>query len=147
MENTFQPSLPAFQSKMAAIEAMELSTIGFLVWGLFSLIFVQSGQNDLGELIIMFFMIEGFLLGAWGLYNLYIRISRAGGRFVDYGLWVGTVLLTGSITLWCWLILDVNRLLMAKLLYRGEAPVEYAVSWRSKQRRKVWEQMQKASRF
>jgi hypothetical protein len=31
MENTFQPSLPFVRSKMAAIEAMELSTIGLIM--------------------------------------------------------------------------------------------------------------------
>ncbi len=140
MENTFQPSLPSFRTRMAAIEAMELATIGFLIWGLGVL--ANSG-SPLADQVLMLFVIQGALLGSWGIYNLYIRLSRAGGRFVDYGLWLGAFFLTGSYTLWCWIILDINRLILAKLLYRGEAPVEYAVSWRSKLRRKLWEQMQK----
>jgi hypothetical protein len=59
---------------------------------------------------------------------------------------LGTVVLTRNFTLWCWIILDVNRLILAKLLYQGDALVEYAFSWRSKQRRKIWEQLQKAGR-
>ena len=117
--------------------------IGFVIWGLLSLPSVLSGKTDLVEMIFVFFVIEGVLLGSWGLYNIYIRLSRAGGRFIDYGLWVGAFLLTGSYTLWSWVILDVNRLILAKLLYQGKAPVEFAVSWRSKLRRKLWEQMQK----
>jgi hypothetical protein len=34
---------------------------------------------------------------------------------------------------------------MSKLFYRGEAPVEYAWSARSKLGRKLWEQTQKAA--
>jgi|WetSurMetagenome_2_1015567.scaffolds.fasta_scaffold72329_3 hypothetical protein len=146
MEDTFQPSLPNFQNRITAIEAIELAVIGLIVWGFGLLIFVQNGNTNLAELIILFFMVQGLLLGSWGLYNIYIRLSRAGGRFVGYGLWVGAFLLTSSYTLWSWIILDVNRFILAKLLYRGQAPVEYAVSWRSKQRRKIWEQLQKASR-
>jgi hypothetical protein len=145
MEDTFQPSLPHFRNRITAIEAIELGLIGFVLWTFGLLIFALNGDTDVTELIILFFMIEGVLLGLWAVYNVYIRVSRAGGRLVSYGLWVGTLLLTGTFTLWCWIALDVNRFLLAKLLYRGEAPVEYAVSWQSKQRRKIWEQMQKAS--
>ena len=63
---------------------------------------------------------------------------------MDIGLWVIASLATGSYTFWAWTILDINRLLMAKLFYRGEAPVEYAWSVRSKQIRKLWERAQKA---
>ena len=87
----------------------------------------------------------GFYPGSWGIHNIYIRISQAGGRYVDYGLWGIYAVLTGSSTLRCWAILDVNRAVVAKLLYRGQTPVEYAISWRSKLRRKLWEQAQKAS--
>jgi hypothetical protein len=145
MEETFQPSLPHFRNRITIIEAIELALIGFVLWCIGLLLFTLGGNTNIGELILLFLIIQGALLGSWAIYNIYIRISRAGGRFVDYGIWVGTVLLTGTFTLWCWIILDVNRLLLAKWLYQGEAPVEYAVSWRSKQRRKIWEQLQKAS--
>jgi hypothetical protein len=89
----------------------------------------------LGALLV----IEVGLLGSWGIYNIYIRIARAGGRRVDVGLWIIAAAATGSYTFWAWTILDINRWLMKKLFYRGEAPVEYAWSSRSKQVRKAWE--------
>jgi hypothetical protein len=75
---------------------------------------------------------------------LYIRIARAGGKAVDIGLWVIATTVTASYTFWTWTILDVNRWLMKKLFYRGEAPVEFAWSVRSKAIRKAWEETQKA---
>jgi hypothetical protein len=59
-------------------------------------------------------------------------------------IWVLASLATGSYTFWAWTILDINRFLISRLLYRGEAPVEFAWSESSKQRRKVWEQARKA---
>ena len=143
METTFQPSLPAFRSKLALIEAMELSVIGFVFWGLLALV-PSDTPETLVNLIIFLMIIEGFLLGSWVIYNIYIRIARAGGRTVDIVIWVLASLLTGSYTFWAWTVLDLNRWLMSKLLYRGEAPVEYAWSWRSKLMRKMWEQMEQA---
>jgi hypothetical protein len=145
MENTFQPSLPAFRSKMAAIEVMELSTIGFIVWGLLLLVPDSTADTTLGVLIGVLFLIEGFLLGSWAIYIAYIRISRFFPSRVDIRLRIFFAAITTTYTLWAWILLDINRLILAKLLYRGEAPVEYAWSWRSKQRRKAWEQTQKAS--
>jgi hypothetical protein len=145
MENAFQPSLPAFRSKMAAIEAMELFTIGFIVWGLLLLVPDSNADTALDILIAALFLIEGFLLGSWAIYLAYIRISRFFPSRVDFRLRILLAVITTTYTLWAWIVLDINRLILAKLLYRGEAPVEYAWSWRSKQRRKVWEQTQKAS--
>ncbi len=53
-------------------------------------------------------------------------------------------ILTGTYTLWAWLFLDINPLLMSKLFYRGEAPMEYALNARSKAARKAWEKDRKA---
>jgi hypothetical protein len=64
---------------------------------------------------------------------------------VDVRLRIFFAAITTTYTLWAWILLDINRLILAKLLYRGAAPVEYAWSWRSKQRRKLWEQGQKAN--
>ena len=97
------------------------------------------------DLIIFLFITEGLLLGSWAIYNVYIRIARAGGRIVDIALWVVASLATGSYTFWAWTILDVNRFIMSRLFYCGEAPLEYAWSARSKQVRKGWEQMRKAA--
>lgn len=145
MEATFEFSTPTIRNKIALIEAVELALIGFVVWILFALTSTKTPDSSFMDLIIFFMLTEGVLLGSWGIYNIYIRIARAGGRFVDVGIWVLASLATGSYTFWAWTILDVNRFLMSKLFYRGEAPVEFAWSWQSKQIRKLWEQAKKAS--
>lgn len=144
METTFEPSLPqSIRARMAAIEALELALLGFGLWSLLEII--SGNESSFLDLMIFLVITEGLLLGSWVIYNVYIRIARAGGRTVDIALWVVASLATGSYTFWAWTLLDFNRFLMAKLFYRGEAPVEYAWSARSKQVRKLWEQMQKAS--
>jgi len=145
MEATFESSVPTIRNKIALIEAIELFIIGSVLWTLFVLVSTLSPDFSFMDLIIFFMVTQGILLGSWGIYNLYIRIARAGGRFVDIGIWVLASLATGTYTFWAWLILDLNRFLMSKLFYRGEAPVEFAWSWRSKQIRKLWEQAKKAS--
>jgi hypothetical protein len=112
---------------------------------LITLVSPNTAERSFADLIIYFFMFQIIFLGSWAIYNVYIRIARAGGRTVDIGIWILASLATGTYTFWAWLILDVNRFLMSKLFYRGEAPVEYAWSWRSKQIRKLWEQTKKAS--
>lgn len=87
------------------------------------------------------------LLALWGSYLLYIRLARLGGRAVDVLLWVVCALITSSVTFWAWSILDVNRWIMCKLFYRGDAPVEYAWSANSKAVRKAWEAARKAVSF
>ena len=84
------------------------------------------------------------MLGTWAIYNAYIRIARAAGRTLDVIIWILASLATGTYTFWAWTILDINRFLLSRIVYRGEAPVEYAWSTRSKQVRRIWEQMQKA---
>jgi hypothetical protein len=144
METTFEPSLlQNFRTKIAIIEFIELSALGFGFWSLIAIIPGNPVKASFLDLIMFLSIIEGLLLGSWAIYNVYIRIARAGGRIVDVGLWVVASLATGTYTFWAWTILDVNRFLMSKLFYRGEAPVEYAWSARSKQIRKAWEQMQK----
>ncbi len=144
METTLQASHQGLRSKIAALEAVELAVIGFVLWGLSALLTIGDPDVPFLSTVIMFFIIESGLLGSWLIYNLYIRIARAGGKAVDVGIWVIASMATASYTFWAWTILDVNRWLMKKLLYRGEAPVEYAWSARSKQIRKEWEQARKA---
>ena len=143
METVMQPSYPAFRNKIAMIEAIELSAIGFVLWSLIALFSVNTPDSSFFELLTYLFIIEGMLLGSWGIYNAYIRIARAGGKVKDIGLWVLATAATGSYTFWAWTILDGNRFLVSKLLYRGVAPVEYAWSARSKQVRKIWEKARK----
>jgi len=145
METTFEPSFPALRDRISMIEVIELSILGFLFWALLALTSVETPNSSLFNLIIFLFLTEGLVLGSWVIYNIYIRIARAGGRLVDVGIWVLASLATGTYTFWAWTILDMNRWLVSRLFYRGEAPVEYAWSWRSKQVRKVWEQARKAN--
>lgn len=146
METTLQPSLQHhLRTRITTIEAIELFVLGFGLWGLMALIPGNLSTPDFLDLMFYLAFTEGILLGSWVLYNVYIRIARAGGRMVDIGLWILASVLTSSYTFWAWTILDINRLLVAKLLYRGEAPVEFAWSIKSKQVRKMWEQAQQAA--
>lgn len=146
METALQPSIgQTLRSRLAPIEFIELAGLGFGLTVLLALISLGSPDMNLLDILIFFFLIEGGLLGSWAIYNVYIRIARAGGSTVDIAIWVIASLATGSYTFWAWTILDINRLIMAKLFYQGQAPVEYAWSTRSKQGRKFWEQAQRAS--
>ena len=143
MEATFEPSVSTISTRMAAIEAIELSTIGILFWGLFVLIPTET-QLDLVTMIVALVIFEGAILGSWAIYLAYIRLTRGLYPPTDLRLRIKIAILTSTYTLWAWLILDINRWILAKLIYQGEAPVEYAWSSRSKLVRKEWEQAQKA---
>lgn len=145
MEDTLQSPLQSIRNKMGMIEAIELAIIGFVLWCLVFIVTIGQPDTTFTNLLIMFIVLEGGLLGSWLIYNLYIRIARAGGRVIDILLWIVAASATASYTFWAWTILDANRWLMKKLVYRGDAPVEYAWSVRSKQIRKAWEQMRKAA--
>lgn len=144
MEATFEPSTPTIRNKIALIEAIELFTIGFALWCLGVNTALKMGETILSQIDLLIFL-EVAALGSWTIYNTYIRIARAAGRTLDVAIWVLASLATGTYTFWAWSILDINRFIMSRLFYRGEAPVEYAWSWRSKQIRKLWEQAQKDS--
>jgi len=144
METTMQSSPQGFRSKIAAIEAIELGLLGFALWCFSAIVALSDPDVSFLDQIVFLVITQGILLGSWTIYNVYIRVARAGGRLVDIGIWVIATALTSSYTFWAWSILDLNRLLMSKLFYRGEAPVELAWSWRSKQVRKAWEQARKA---
>ncbi len=144
METTLQPSSQNFRNRITAIEAIELASLGFILWCFGAVVAMSKPQASFPDQIVFLVITEGILLGSWGIYNAYIRIARAGGRLVDVGIWIIASLLTTSYTFWAWTILDLNRRFIAKLFYRGEAPIEYAWSIRSKQIRKAWEKAQKA---
>ena len=145
MEATLQPSLQNFRNRIAAIEAIELASLGFILWFFLAILNISDPEISFLDQIVLFVIAQGILLGSWAIYNAYIRIARAGGRLVDVGLWILASALTGSYTFWAWIILDLNRRFIVKRFYRGEAPIEYAWSARSKQIRKAWETAQKAS--
>lgn len=143
MEITFQPSLPGFLKKMAVIEAMELSILGFLLWGL--VVFIPTETPTTIEMAIGFLIIiQGGILGSWAIYLAYIHLTRGLYPRADLRLRIVLAIFTSTYTLWAWIFLDINRWILSKLVYRGEAPVEYAWSSKSKLARKVWEQQQKA---
>ena len=143
MEATLQPSLQNVRNRITAIEAIELASLGFILWLLVAILTIGDPEISFLSHLIIFILIEGFLLGSWAIYNVYIRIARAGGRRVDVRMWILAFLLTGSYTFWTWTILDLNRRFIAKQFYRGEAPIEYAWSIRSKQIRNLWEKARK----
>src|SRR5688572_13460101 len=144
METVFQPSLSPLRSKITIIEAIELAILTFGIWSLGTLVDNSDGSLNYSEVFTYLIGLELIVLGSWVIYNVYIRIARAAGGRLDIALWVIASVLTGSYTFWAWTILDLNRLLMAKLFYQGEAPVEYAWSSKSKYVRKLWEQAQRA---
>lgn len=144
MEATIQSSSKDFRSKIAAIEAIEFALLGFGFWCYAAIISINNPDISFFDQIVFFIFTEGILLGSWAIYNGYIRVARAGGRFVDVGLWIIAALLTSSYSFWAWSILDLNRFLISRRFYRGEAPIEYAWSIRSKQVRKAWEKARKA---
>ncbi|MBC7877368.1 MAG: hypothetical protein H7Y59_09390 [Anaerolineales bacterium] len=143
MENEITSPMRTMQNKITVIEALELSLLGFVLWILISLITIGAPDVELANLLVVFILIEGGLIGSWLIYNLYILLARAGGTIVDVALWITATILTASYTFWAWTILDANRWIVAKLFYRGEAPVEFAWSARSKQVRKAWEAARK----
>lgn len=148
METTFESSsesaLQSIRTRITAIEAVELAALGFALWCLFTIASPKTPDTSLLNLIVFLAIIEGILLGSWVIYNAYIRIARAGGRIVDISVWILATVLTSSYTFWAWSILDLNRIVMSKLFYVGEAPVEFAWSAQSKQVRKAWERARKA---
>ena len=144
MEITMQSSSLSIRSKLALLEAIELASLGFAFWCLGAVASIGEADVSFFDQIMFFIITQGILLGSWAIYNGYIRVARASGRIVDIGLWVIASAVTGTYTFWAWSILDINRIIVSKLLYRGDAPVELAWSWRSKQVRKAWEQARKA---
>lgn len=144
MENTLQPSLPAFRSKITLIEFMELSILGFMFWGLLMIV-PSDTPTSVVDLIIFLMLTEAIILGSWAIYLAYIRLTRGWYPRVDIRVNILLAALTGTYTLWTWIALDINRFILAKLLYCGDAPVEYAWSPRSKQARKEWEQAKRAN--
>ena len=146
METVFEPSLSPLRSRITLIEALELPLLTFGIWSLAVLIDSSDGNINFSEVFTYLIGLELIVLGSWLIYNIYIRIARAAGGRVDISLWIIASALTGSYTFWAWTILDINRLLLAKIFYQGEAPVEYAWSVKSKYVRKLWEQSQQAAR-
>ena len=147
METTLQPTLQQnARTRLVVIEAIELALLVFGFWALIMILNLMiSDSTNLAEDLIFLVFTEVIVLGSWAIYNLYIRLARSLGAVLGHLIWVAAVIGTGSYFLWAWILLDVNRFLMSRLFYRGEAPVEYAFSPRSRQRRSDWEQRRKTN--
>jgi hypothetical protein len=79
MEATFQTSLSPLRSKLTIIEAIELVFLTFGIWCLATLVDVSDrGIHAFGVLYLI--GLELIVLGSWVIYNVYIRIARAGGE-------------------------------------------------------------------
>jgi len=144
MESALQLSLQQnLRTRITIIEVIELALLGVGLWSLMAILPGKASAPDLNDQIVFLLNSEGLLLGSWVIYNVYMRIARAAGGRVDIALWMIASAFTGSYTFWAWTILDINRLLMVRLFYQGEAPVEYAWSAKSKYVRKLWEQGQR----
>ena len=125
METVFQPSLSPLRSRITLLEAFELPVLTFGIWSLATLVDSSDGNINFSELFTYLIGLELIVLGSWAIYNMYIRLARAAGGRVDIALWVIASAFTGSYTFWAWTVLDVNRLLLTRLFYQGDAPVEY----------------------
>jgi hypothetical protein len=126
--------------KLRLVEAIELGVLTValvLLAGNNS----QSGSDTL--LILLSFFIT--FLFFWGWYLLHIRLARAGGTWVDVILWIIEGVFTLGVSVVALLIFDINRFIMVRLFYRGDAPVEYACSPGSKARFKSWRDSQQAA--
>ena len=136
------------RSNINSVEAAEFVILGLVAGTLITILVIlmlifptTPGTPDYAGLIMIpltFIGVPLALFVLWGVYRLYIYLARLGGPIIDVGLWVGAAAITASFTFWCWSILDINRLIMSKLFYKGEAPVEYAWSQASKRRYKNW---------
>jgi hypothetical protein len=132
------------RTNLYLLELLELTIVGLVLATLMNVVAPNVGENPSQTNALMMVVVPLLLIGCWFLYMTYIKIARAGGKVVDILLWVGASIATASFTFWCWTILDLNRFILAKALYRGAVPVEYAWSHASKQRRKVWNAQQRA---
>lgn len=148
---TGSPSIfQRLRQNIHAIEATEFVALTLILGALWTAIMVVYGLSEgewVGAISLACLSPVGLLAALfilWGSYLLYIRLARWGGPLVDVGLWVLMAFITSSATFWVWSVLDVNRWIMSKLFYRGEAPLEYAWSQASKRRRKEWEQARKS---
>ena len=144
LQSSAQSSTQSFRTRIAFIEFIELAALGFAFWCFGAFVAMSEPGSSFLDQIVFLIITEGILLGSWAIYNGYIRLARAGGKIVDFGMWVVASILTSSYTFWAWTILDLNRALISRRFYRGDAPVEYAWSAHSKQVRKTWEQARKA---
>lgn len=137
------------RQNILVLEAIEL-TVLFILLGLFT---VWLGMSDgapsdelLINIIVVLFVMGGAVVSvlvAWGMYLLVIRIMRR----LPLWIFVPLVIVSGGLALGVVVVIslfDLNRLMLARLLYNGEAPVEYFWSKESSQALEAWKRGERA---
>ena len=130
------------RNNLYVLELIELFILGF---GFAGLVNIVTWDGNIFAALLIQVMIPLGLGVLWLGYMLYIVIARNTGKVVDIFMWVVLAITTSSFTFWYWSILDINRLMIAKFFYTGHVPVEFAWSFKSKARRKVWDKLNKES--
>jgi len=126
------------RNNLYALELIELFILGF---GFAGLVNIVTWDGNIFAAVLVQIGIPLGLGVLWLGYMLYIVVARNTGKVVDILMWVVLALATSTFTFWYWTILDINRLIMAKLFYTGYVPIEFAWSFKSKARRKTWNKL------
>lgn len=121
------------------LEIVELFALNLLwiVWWLFS----GRPFDYLVNLILISYFI---VLCAWAFYLLMVFIWRT----TSIWLLVGLAVLSGGIAIGVYAFLglfDLNRLMLDKVAYRGEAPLEYFWNKESSENLREWKKARKAA--
>lgn len=131
------------RGNLYVLEWIELTGLGLLLATFVNVAVPSQGINALTTTALVQFFIPAVFVGAWLIYALGLRLARALGS--DAGsvvLWIligFVIFLSGGTIVILVTLLDLNRFLVARLLYRGAAPAEYIWNPNSLARRRAWE--------
>lgn len=131
------------RTRLHALEAIEITMIGLGITAVMGAVVAPQQITAIGpwgfllELVSVGVLLTLGPLLAWSLYTGFVVITCP-ALVLDLGLWLAASALTSGFAILFFTAFDLNRLLVAALLYRGEAPVAYAWSYGSKRRRREW---------
>jgi len=135
------------RGNLYALELIELTGLGFLLATFVNVVVPSQGANALAITALVQFFIPAVFVVAWLVYAICIRLARAlGGQAGPVALWIligFAVFLSGGTIIVLITVLDLNRFLVSRLLYRGAKPVEYIWNQNSLDRRRAWDEMMK----
>ncbi len=135
------------RGNLYALELVELTAWGFLLATFVNVVVPSQGSNALAITALVQFFIPAVFVAAWLIYAICIRLARAlGGQAGPMALWIGigfAIFLSGGTIVVLVTLLDLNRFLVSRLLYRGDAPAEYLWNPNSLARRRAWDDMMK----
>ena len=134
------------RKNMTALEVTEILLLVLAFSIILNVGVPDTGDNPTLSNLATWGLLTAIALLAYLSYYVYIRVARAGGRTIDLIIWIVASFVTGSFTFWSWTVLDLNRFILRRTLYKGEAPIEYAWNTVSKARRKEWEAWRKAQK-